>query len=421
MEMEGGKPGWNDAMNGLPGLLGSGMPETFEILRIIRYSKLALSKHNRGVDFPSEFATFIASLVTAIDTYNGSPKSGSDDLKYWDASATARETYRAATVAYFEGSRQSLSTDYLQSVLSKMEAKMESGIARALATDESGTGLAPTYFYYDCTDFALSQDNRVTPNGFNLRTLPLFLEGPMRHMKIVKTIEEKRNIYQAVKKSPLYDVALKMFMICESLATMGQEVGRMKAFNPGWLENQSVWLHMSYKFYLEVLRAGLFEEFFTEIKTGLVPFMDSNVYGRSPLEAASFIVSSAFPDKSLHGASFLARLSGSTAEFQSMWQLMMSGPAPFSVDDKGHLQLTFRPALPGSWFDENDEISFTFLGEIEVTYKNSERKDTWTVEATSAEILKKDGSGLNVDGEVLNSDIAQLVRSLQVSKILINF
>ncbi|NLZ82877.1 MAG: cellobiose phosphorylase, partial [Clostridiales bacterium] len=28
VEMEGGKPGWNDAMNGLPGLLGSGMSET---------------------------------------------------------------------------------------------------------------------------------------------------------------------------------------------------------------------------------------------------------------------------------------------------------------------------------------------------------------------------------------------------------
>ena len=28
VEMEGGKPGWNDAMNGLPGLVGSGMAET---------------------------------------------------------------------------------------------------------------------------------------------------------------------------------------------------------------------------------------------------------------------------------------------------------------------------------------------------------------------------------------------------------
>ena len=59
--------------------------------------------------------------------------------------------------------------------------------------------------------------------------------------------------------------------------------------------------------------------FFEEIKTGLVPFMNNKVYGRSPLEAASFIVSSAFPDPKLHGASFLARLSGSTAEMLSMW------------------------------------------------------------------------------------------------------
>jgi hypothetical protein len=61
---------------------------------------------------------------------------------------------------------------------------------------------------------------------------------------------------------------------------------------------------MSYKFYLELLRGGLYEEFFDEIKTGLVPFMDNAVYGRSPLEASSFIVSSAFPDKKMHGAGF---------------------------------------------------------------------------------------------------------------------
>ena len=58
---------------------------------------------------------------------------------------------------------------------------------------------------------------------------------------------------------------------------MSQDIGRMMAFTPGWLENQSVWLHMSYKFYLELLRAGLYDEFFNEIKTGLVPFMDPKV------------------------------------------------------------------------------------------------------------------------------------------------
>ena len=35
--MEGGKPGWNDAMNGLPGLFGSGTPETFELKRLVNF------------------------------------------------------------------------------------------------------------------------------------------------------------------------------------------------------------------------------------------------------------------------------------------------------------------------------------------------------------------------------------------------
>ena len=29
VEMEGGKPGWNDAMNGLPAMIGSGMSGTY--------------------------------------------------------------------------------------------------------------------------------------------------------------------------------------------------------------------------------------------------------------------------------------------------------------------------------------------------------------------------------------------------------
>ena len=78
-------------------------------------------------------------------------------------------------------------------------------------------------------------------------------------------------------------------------------IGRLVGFSPGWFENQSIWLHMSYKFYLELLRGGLYLEFFNEIKTGIVAFMNPNIYGRSPLEVSSFIISSAFPDEKLHG------------------------------------------------------------------------------------------------------------------------
>ena len=59
----------------------------------------------------------------------------------------------------------------------------------------------------------------------------------------------------------------------------------MMAFSPGWLENESIWLHMSYKWYLELLRAGLYEQFFKEIVQRVVCFMDTDVFGRSPLEA----------------------------------------------------------------------------------------------------------------------------------------
>ena len=43
--------------------------------------------------------------------------------------------------------------------------------------------------------------------------------------------------------------------------------------------------------------------------------MDPDVYGRPPIECSSFIATSAHPDKTIHGQGYLARLSGSTAEF----------------------------------------------------------------------------------------------------------
>jgi hypothetical protein len=197
----------------------------------------------------------------------------------------------------------------------------------------------------------------------------------------------------------------------------------MKAFSPGWLENQSVWLHMSYKFYLELLRGGLFEEFWAEVSTGLVPFMDPTVYGRSPLEAASFIVSSAFPDPKLHGASFLARLSGSTAEFLSMWALMFAGPTPFAVSEgTGALQLRLQPALPGWLFTEEEgTASFTFLGSTKVTYHNTARANTWGATPVRYEVRGVDGQVSAVQGAFVEGALAESVRSGAVTAVDVFF
>lgn len=121
---------------------------------------------------------------------------------------------------------------------------------------------------------------KVYCKEFALHTTPNFLEGPIRQMKVVPNKTAKEVIYQRAKASGMYDSTLQMYKLSESLEAMAQECGRTKAFTPGWLENQSVWLHMSYKFYLEMLRAGLYSEFYEEISTGLVPFMDNKGRGR---------------------------------------------------------------------------------------------------------------------------------------------
>ena len=425
VEMEGGKPGWNDAMNGLPGLVGSGMPETYEMLLILRYVKSAVTRFNKGITYPKEFADFLASLSEALTTYSTTGKDKVAEFNFWESSNVARETYRAAVVATFSGKTVSLSAEYMLTLLSAMEKKTEAGIARALTTTD---GLTPSYFYYECVDYGTTQDStgpdavtKVFCKEFNMHTLPQFLEGPVRHMKIVDNKSEKSDIYERTKASGMYDSALEMYKLSESLDTMGQDVGRTKAFTPGWLENQSVWLHMSYKFYLELLRGGLYAEFYNEISTGLVPFMDNKVYGRSPLEAASFIVSSAFPDKKLHGASFLARLSGSTAEFLSMWSIMMAGTSPFTMDPQGTLLLTLQPALPGWLFTQEGTVTFTFLGEVQVTYHNPLKANTWTISPKSTTVVYKDKTTASFNDGIIRGTVAASVRSMDVSSIEIYY
>ena len=432
VEMEGGKPGWNDAMNGLPGLLGSGMPETYETLRILQYVHKAVAKYQRGISLPIEFMKLIESLEKALDDYESSQKDELADFKYWDATNDARETYREDILITFTGEIEELDWAQTISLLTKMENKLNAGINKAIGPLKD---ISPTYFWYDCTKYKeFPQDGRavdadgnpppvqVKAEKFETHTLPLFLEGPTRHLKIIDDIDERRTVYQKVKASTLYDEALKMFTVSESLSAIGPEVGRMVAFSPGWLENQSVWLHMSYKFYLELIRGGLYDEFFTELETGLVPFMDKEVYGRSPLEAASFIVSSAFPDKKLHGASFLARLSGSTAEFLSIWAIMLFGERPFTVGSDGHtLNLKFNPVLPHWMFKTDDTASGTFLGTVKVTYHNPKKTDTWKMEAKKIIIVNNDDSKSEIFGSVIVSEDAVNVRDGKVKEIKVYY
>ena len=60
--MEGGKPGWYDALNGLPGIFGSSMAETYELYRMLTYTIGALQKVNAPVQILKELGTFLDEL-----------------------------------------------------------------------------------------------------------------------------------------------------------------------------------------------------------------------------------------------------------------------------------------------------------------------------------------------------------------------
>jgi hypothetical protein len=288
----------------------------------------------------------------------------------------------------------------------------------------------PTYFYYEVVDYdyvldahnhrQLDEQGRpfVRARSFKRHTLPPFLEGPTKLLKILDDKQEAERVHSQVMKSPLYDQPLEMFRVCTSLAGETHEIGRARAFTPGWLENESIFTHMSYKYLLALLQAELYDEFFTHFPKALPPNMDPQVYGRSLLENCSFIVSSAHPDKSLHGAGFVARLSGVAAEFLSIWRIMMAGKNPFYYQD-GQLLLALKPVLPGWLFTESGTVTFTFLGHTAVTYHNPSRIDTYQPGVDSYQIVLylEDDQKVTLQKGVIGSPYAEMVRTGQVKFI----
>jgi hypothetical protein len=206
------------------------------------------------------------------------------------------------------------------------------------------------------------------------------------------------------------------------------EIGRSRIFSPGWLENESIFLHMHYKFLLETLRSGLAQEFFDDLQRGLVAFQSADTYGRSPLENSSFIASSRFPDPKVHGVGFVSRLSGATAEWLSMVLHMGLGAAPFRMVE-GVLRFEPMPTLadwlfttvPSEEFDSNS-FGFKLFGQTWIVYENPTRQSTFgtgAVSPVSFDLLFKDGRRQTHSGKWLPEEMAQSLREYQLSKLVI--
>ncbi len=418
VEMEAGRPGWYDALNGLPGLFGSSLPEAIELLRLFNFLIEALEQDARLVELPVEANELLQDILDQLAAF-------SQRFEYWDRVSSARENYRAKTRLGVSGKVTRLNPEDLVNAFGQMKGIVHEGISRAVKEND---GLPPTYFMYNLAEYeqteAVDPDGHeiVRPKQFTQTRLPLFLEGPARMMKVLNSQEEARSLYANVRDRGLYDQSLHMYKLNASLLNQPHEIGRARAFSPGWLENESIWLHMSYKYLLELLKNGLYDQFFEDMQSGMPPFMDPTTYGRSLLENSSFIVSSAHPDRSLHGKGFVARLSGSTAEFLNIWHIMMVGQKPFSVSD-GELQLRFRPAIPRWMFTTEGRLSFKFLGHSHVTYVNPEGKDTYSAgfETLRIRLVLEDGSEVNFDSDFIPAPYAEMVRSGNVPEIEIYY
>lgn len=433
VEMEGNKPGWNDAMNGLPGLFGSGMSETFELKRVLVFMLEALESlgvpeaEAAGgiVSLPVEIALLLEQVLSAVTKLLAG---GLDEFGYWDTVASARETYRESIRFGINGEQAEVGLAVIREALGKFLDKVDAGIERAVSL---GGGLVPTYFRFEAVRYQAVTDEAGKPviSGYGLpkavveefeaAALPYFLEGPARWLKTLDSHEQAKEIYSRVKGSGLFDPVTSMYRTSASLEAESHEIGRIRAFTPGWQERESNFLHMSYKYLLALLKGGLYEEFYSEMRTSLIPFLDPAVYGRSTLENSSFISTGGNPDPLTHGRGFVARLSGSTAEFLSMWRTMMAGSRMFAYED-GELTLELAPALPGWLFDGQGELMFTFLGGTEVTYHNPRRADTYGAERAvigQLTLTYSDGSTRQVDGALLRGAEAEALRRGEITAI----
>ncbi|MFA5092971.1 MAG: cellobiose phosphorylase [Candidatus Omnitrophota bacterium] len=408
IEMEANKPNWYDSLNGLPALFGSSTCETFELKRLLQVIKKALNCS--GVDqiqVPEEIADFI-NQTSVLFSYDG--------FNYWDKSNNLKEDYRNKTCLGFSGNLNDLSVSKLLDFVDAGLEKVEAGLTKAFNKE---TGIYNSYFINTVVDYELIKGHMIKPKKFTQTPLPLFLEGQMHGLRLAQNSQQAIKLHQATKQSNLFDKKLKMYKVCASLFSMPEEIGRTRVFTPGWLENESIWLHMEYKYILELLKTGLIEEFYTEFKHVLIPFQDPKRYGRSILENSSFIASSAFSDQSLQGNGFVARLSGSTAEFLHIWLIMNAGSNPFTLDNQGKLKLEFKPNLAGWLFTKQGTYSFNFLSSILVTYYNQKKKDTFGKHAAKIvkQVIFENDKQIEINSTIIPSAIAENIRARKVSKI----
>ncbi len=433
LEMEAEKPGWCDALNGLPGLVGSSTHEAFALQRWIAFARRAVQDHlapERPLLLATEVDALLRSVTEILERVDAQ-----DFFPTWQQLASRREAFRAEILLGVAGDEAALSAAAITRFLDAVDRVL----ARGLASAVHDSGLPVSYYTHEIAEFDVlpgearqAQDEaaavHVQALRFVQKPVGAFLEGAVHALRSSTDAEQARALYRAVRQSSLYDAKLGMYRVNVPLDAETFEIGRSKIFSPGWLENESIFLHMHYKFMLETMRSGLAEEFYQDLRRGLVAFHDPAVYGRSPLENSSFIASSRFPDPKVHGAGFVARLSGATAEWISMVLHMGLGAAPFRVVD-GALRFEPRPVLADWLFTTQptggfgaDCFGFKLFGATWVVYDNPTQRATFgpgAVAPVSFELNFANGGRATHAGAWLPEPLALALRYGQLRSLVV--
>lgn len=435
VEMEANKPGWCDSLNGLPGYMGSSINESAEIKRLTLLLLDILESYQVDKNFkimmPEEVYNFFVSICGLLGD-------DMDDYTFWNSSWLVKEKFRKATEFGISGGEKGIDVNTLIFFLKAVNKKIDIGIEKAYCAER---GMYYTYFLNTAEKYeVITCDNSNIPvknkDGYSCvrvtkfiqKPVPFFLEGNARILKVIENKEKARQLYQTIRKSGLYDEKLGMYKINESIPESTGMLGKHSMFPAGCRENESIFLHLEYKYLLEILKSGLYEEFFEDFRKVLIPFHDPHAYGRSILENSSFLISSVYSDEKVHGRGYCPRLTGTSAELLSLWLYMTAGEKPFFLNSEGELCLEFRPVLPGWLFteEEREDISipantfaFNFLGNILVIYHNKSRKNTFGEESVkiSRIVLKLGDKTVNLSSGVISSPYAAKVREGEVDRI----
>lgn len=445
LEMDASRPGWCDAINGLPGIFGSSVNEVFALGRILGQVQDVLRQvPGETFELPEEVGEFLAGMDGLLDEL---PASIEERYGFWESAHLLRDTYLQRTRLGVSGRETPWETGRLLAFIEKALGLVEQAKGRAY---QSESGVYTTYLYYQVTRWRAlgdpvlnSKENaietRIWPEAFEQYRMPNFLEGQVHALRAETRPDQAEKLYNAVRRSNLFDEKLSMYKVCADLSEAPYDIGRIRVFPRGWLENESVFLHMEYKYLLEILRSGLIPQFFSELPKLLVCYMDPEVYGRNPLENCSFIVASGNPQTELHGRGFVARLSGSTAEMVHIWLMLCFGRRPFTVRD-GELVLELRPTLDSDYFTSEetcfeeftpegksvsvlippDSFAVKFLGKTVVVYRNAKRRPTFGPDAVQPRYIKgwtKDGQFFEVEGSCLKGEMAERARRGDFSRI----